>query len=384
MSADPTGTSVLRGALRPFGTSIFSTITEQAMKHGAINLAQGFPDFDPPDALVEAAHEAMRAGHHQYAPSVGLLSLRQGIAKHQSLDYDPDTEITVTVGATEAIVCTIQALTEPGDEVVLVEPCYDLYPPAVAAAGCRARYVTTRFPDFRIDEDELAAACGPKTRMIVVNTPWNPTGRALSEDELLAVGRVAERYDAYVLADEAYEHIVFDRHLPVASVPGCAGRTVTVSSISKTLSATGWRLGWAMAPAHLTAAIRQVHQFVTFDAVAPLQHAVSAMLAGSDDSYFLGLRKEYRERRDTLLGYLRRTDLEVLEPDGTYFVLGRCAGDDVEYCDELICTVGVAAIPASAFYADRAAGRGLVRFAFCKQLDTLHQAGQRLVRHGSE
>ena len=379
---------MIRSKLPHVGTTIFTVMTNRARELNAINLAQGFPDFDPPPELLAAAHEAIKAGHHQYPPSTGVPALRQAVAAHaarRGLGYDPDTEVTVTVGATEAIVCTIEALTEPGDEVVIIDPAYDLYAPAVAAAGCVARRVTTTFPDFRIDEDRLVAACGPRTSLIVLNTPWNPTGRVISEAELRAIGEVAERFDAYVLSDEAYEDVVFDAHRPVAATAGCRDRTVTVSSVSKTLSATGWRVGWAMAPAPLTAAIRAVHQFVTFAAPAPLQHAVGAMLAAADDAYYATLRQEYALRRDTLLAYLHKTGLEILAPEGTYFVLTRCPGDDVEYCTDLVTHAGVAAIPASVFYADRAAGRGLVRFAFCKRLETLHRAGERLVRYsGSE
>lgn len=376
--------TLLRASLRQFGTSIFSTVTQLAIQHQAINLAQGFPDFDPPPQLLEAAHQAIRGGHHQYPPSIGTPALRQAVAAHaarRGLGYDPDTEVTVTVGATEAITCTIEALTEPGDEVVIIEPAYDLYAPAVTAAGCVPRFVTTTFPDFRIDPDRLVAACGPRTRLVILNTPWNPTGRVLSADELRVIGEVAERFGAYLLADEAYEHVVFDTHRPVAAAPGCRDRTVTVSSVSKTLSATGWRIGWAMAPPPLTAAIRAVHQFVTFAAPAPLQHAVAAMLGAADHTYYAALRQEYALRRETLLGYVHKLGHEVLAPEGTYFVLTRCPGDEVEYCTELVTRAGVAAIPASVFYADPAAGRGLVRFAFCKRLETLHQAGERLVKY---
>lgn len=376
--------TVLRTALRPFGISVFSTVTHLANELGAINLAQGFPDFDPPEALLDALRRAIDSGRHQYAPSIGVPALRQAVAAQSTerygLTYDPDTEVTVTIGATEAIGCTISALTEPGDEVVLIEPSYDLYPAAVAAAGCVARFVRTEFPDFRIDPERLAAVCGPRTRMIVLNTPWNPTGRLLSAEELSATAEIADRYDAYLLADEAYEHVIFERHRPVAATPGCWDRTVTVSSASKTFSATGWRIGWALAPAPLTAAIRRAHQFVTFTAPTPLQHAVGEVLGGAGEEYFARLQEEYTRRRDLLLGYLDKTSLEVLRPDGTFFVLARCAGDDVDWCDDLVRTAGVAAIPASAFYSDRAAGSGLVRFAFCKTLDTLHQAGERLLR----
>jgi aspartate/methionine/tyrosine aminotransferase len=272
---------------------------------------------------------------------------------------------------------------EPGDEVVLVEPFYDLYPFAVVAAGGVPRYLTTSFPDFRLDLDRLAELVTDRTRVIVVNTPTNPTGQLLRADEIRVLGELAERHDAYLLADEAYEHVVLDglQHRPVAADPVCAPRTVTVSSVSKTFSATGWRIGWAIAPPELSAAVRAVHQFVTFTASAPLQRAAGVMLrsaAGGD--YYQRLAADYAERRDVLLKDLQATDLEIGRPEGTYFLMTRCEGDDVAYVQELIAERGVAAIPASVFFADPARGRGLVRFAFCKRLETLRSAGERLAR----
>ena len=376
----------LRQSLRPFGTSIFSVITDLAVKHGAINLAQGFPDFDPPERLVAAAVEALAGGFSQYAPSIGYADLRRAIAAHQATHYgqswDPDTEVTVTVGATEAIWSAVGALTEPGDEVVLVEPYYDMYPPAVVAAGCVPRYVRTgAFPDFAVDLDQLADTVGPRTRLVVVNTPMNPAGRRFGADELRVLGELCERHDAYVIADETYEHILFDglAHRPVVSEPALARRTVTVSSVSKTFSATGWRVGWAVAPAELTDALRKVHQFVTFTASSPLQHATAAMLTEAGPDFYAGLTADYTERRDILLGYLGKTDLELAQPEGAYFLMTRCDGDDVAYCQQLVTRAGVTAIPASAFWSEPARGRGLVRFAFCKRVETLRRAGERLV-----
>ena len=380
-------TDVLRKSLQEFGTSIFSTVTEQAVAAGAINLAQGFPDFEPPDELVRAASSALHAGLHQYAPSVGDLGLREAIAGHQrdryGLEWDPATDVTVTVGASEAITATLMAVLEPGDEVVLVEPCYDLYPYAVVAAGGVPRYVPTTFPDFRLDLDRLAATVTDRTRVIVVNTPTNPTGQLLSAEEIRVLGELAERHDALIIADEVYEHLTYDgvEHLPVASDPVARERTVTVSSVSKTFSATGWRIGWAVAPPALSAAVRSVHQFVTFTASTPLQRATAEMLriAAAGD-YYATLAAEYTERRDILLGALEGLDLEVGRPRGTYFVMTRYAGDDTAYVRDLIASKRVAAIPASAFYYDGRSGpgRGLVRFAFCKKAETLRAAGSRL------
>jgi aspartate/methionine/tyrosine aminotransferase len=378
--------TVLRESLRRFGTSIFSTITELASQRQAINLAQGFPDFEPPQPLLDAAATALAGGFSQYAPSIGYLDLRRAVAAHQADHYgqswDPDTEVTITVGATEAIWSTVHAVLEPGDEVVLFEPYYDMYPPAVVAAGGVPRVVpTTGFPDFRIDIDRLAASFGPRTRLVILNTPWNPVARQLDAAELRAIGELCQRYGSYLISDETYEHILFDgrAHLPAVSEPTLADRTVTVSSVSKTFSATGWRVGWATAPAELTAALRRVHQFVTFTAPSPLQHAVAVLLGEAGPAFYGQLTAEYTQRRDVLLAYLGKLDLEVATPAGAYFVMTRCAGDEVAYCRDLIENAGVAAIPASAFFAEPATGRGLVRFAFCKRLETLRQAGERLI-----
>ena len=378
---------VLRGSLRGFGTSIFSTVTEWAIEADAINLAQGFPDFEPPAELVAAAGEALHQGLHQYAPSVGDPVLRRAVAEHQlaryGLDWDPVTDVTVTTGASEAITASLLALLEPGDEVVLVEPCYDLYPYAVVAAGGVPVYVSTAFPDFRLDLDRLAAAVTDRTRVIIVNTPTNPTGQLLSAEEIRALGELAHRHDAYLISDEVYEHLVYDgaEHLPVAADPVARERTITVSSVSKTFSATGWRIGWAVAPRALSAAVRSAHQFVTFNATTPLQRATAVMLdVAAAGDYYRTLLAEYTERRDILLAALAGLDLEIGRPRGTYFVMTRCDGDDTAYVKDLIASRGVAAIPGSSFYYDgrTGPGRGLVRFAFCKQADTLRTAARRL------
>lgn len=379
----------LRPALRAFETSIFSTITRLAVRHEAINLAQGFPDFDPPAELIEAAEEALHSGFHQYAPSTGLPELRAAIAAHQAAEYglevDPETEVTVTAGATEAIWSAATALLDADDELVVIEPFYENYPLLAAPVGARTRFVTTTFPGFELDLDRLEAAFTPRTRLVVVNTPTNPSGRVLGSDEIAAVGELAERYDATILSDEAYEHVTFGaaRHVPLALDPRCRERTITVSTASKTFSATGWRVGWAIAPPPLTDALRKVHQFVTFAAATPLQRAVARMLevaAGGD--YYERLRREYAERLDVLLGVLEQTTLEVARPEGAYSFLARCPGDDVEWCGELVTRARVAAIPGSTFFAG-AAGHGLVRFAFCKRVETLRAAGERLLAEPS-
>jgi aspartate/methionine/tyrosine aminotransferase len=266
---------------------------------------------------------------------------------------------------------------------VLIEPCYDLYPYAVVAAGGVPVYVPTAFPDFRLDLDRLAAAVTDRTRVIVVNTPTNPTGQLLSAEEIGALGELAARHDAYLISDEVYEHLVYDglEHLPVASDPVARERTITVSSVSKTFSATGWRIGWAVAPQPLSAAVRSAHQFVTFNATTPLQRATAVMLdVAAAGDYYRTLLAQYTERRDILLAALAGLELEIGRPRGTYFVMTRCAGDDTAYVKDLIASRGVAAIPGSAFYHDGQAGpgRGLVRFAFCKRADTLRTAARRL------
>jgi N-succinyldiaminopimelate aminotransferase len=378
----------LRSSLRPFGITVFSEMTQLANAHHAINLAQGFPDFDGPPMMLEAAAAAMQAGHNQYAPSIGIPALRQAIARQvQSqfgLTYDPDTEVTVTCGATEALWSTATAMLEPGDEAVIVDPCYDSYPVAVTAAGGVPRHVTTEFPDFAIDPGRLAAAGGPRTKLIFVNTPTNPTGKAMSEEQIRLVGRFAREHDAVIVSDEAYQHLLYDgrKHLPVAAVDDLRERTVMVCSASKTFSATGWRIGWFLAPAPITDAIRRAHQFVTFTAATPLQHGVAAALdwAATND-YYEQLRAEYAERRDLLARTLSEAGVEMAEPDGTYFIMTRCLdgfADDVAYCRWLTTEVGVAAIPCSFFFDGRRGGRDLARFAFCKRIATLEQAAQRL------
>jgi N-succinyldiaminopimelate aminotransferase len=380
--------SPLRACMRQFGVSVFTrTRAALANRTSAVNLAQGVPDFDPPPALVRAAATAMEQHVHQYTPSSGLPALRAAVAAHAAdsygLTYDPDTEVTVTVGATEGIWSATTALMEPGDEAIVIEPFYEMYPPCVAAAGGVVRYVPTTFPDFRLDLDRIAAAFSPRTRLIFLNTPGNPSGRLFDAAELALVGELAHRYDAYIISDETYEHLTYDgrAHLPVAAVPECRDRTVTVSSASKTFSVTGWRVGWVLAPARLTDAVRRVHQFVTFAAASPLQHAVATMLeiAGSG-GYFAELAAEYAGRRSILLDHLDEAGLAAARPAGGYFVLAHCAGDDVAWCAELLDRAGVAAIPASGFYHHRGVGRGLVRFGFCKKLETLQEAGSRLAR----
>jgi N-succinyldiaminopimelate aminotransferase len=376
----------LTSRLQGFGTSVFAEYTALAVKHGAVNLGQGFPDFDGPAFVKEAAVAAIAAGRNQYAPMPGAPELRQAVARHQArfygLDYDPDTEVTVYAGATEAIFSSLQALLEAGDEVVLFEPFYDSYPAAIAMAGASPRFVTLEAPGFALDAAALEAAITPRTRAIVLNTPHNPAGKVASRGELETVAAACRRHDLLAIADEVYEHLVFDGvHLPLASLPGMKERTVLVSSTGKTFSLTGWKIGYTCTSAAVTAALRSAHQFVTFAVNTPGQHAMATALHAGDD-YYRELLAAYRARRDRLCEGLAAAGFDVLVPAGTYFVLAdvRPLGfeDGAAFCRMLPEAHGVAAIPASAFYARPGAGRPLVRFAFCKKDETLDEGVRRL------
>ena len=374
--------------LQGFGTTVFAEMTKLAVRHDAVNLGQGFPNFEGPEWIREAAVEALRGGRNQYCRMTGIPELNRAIAEHQkrfyALDYAPDDEITVMNGATEVIFATLQALLEVGDEVVVFEPFYDSYRASIAMAGAVERLVTLEDPDFALDVEAVERAITPKTRLILVNTPHNPTGKVFSRAELEAIAELARRHDLLVLSDEVYEHILFDgEHIPIATLPGMFERTVTISSAGKTFSFTGWKIGWACAPAELTAAIRTAHQFITFCNSAPMQPAIAQALA-TDDAFYAELEAEYRERRDHLCRGLEKVGFNVRVPAGTYFVLAdiRPLGwdDDVAFCRMLPERVGVAAVPPTAFYVNKQAGRHLVRFAFSKTLDVLDEAVRRL--HG--
>jgi N-succinyldiaminopimelate aminotransferase len=376
----------LSSRLAGFGTTIFTEMTRLANERGAINLSQGFPDFDGPEFVKEAAIAAIRAGHGQYARMTGLPEVHRALAakyrRDWGLDFAPDAEIVVTSGATEAIFAAIQGICEAGDEVVLFEPYYDSYKASVCMAGAVPRVVTLRAPEWAFDPAELAAAFSPRTRAVLVNTPHNPTGKVFSEDELGAIADLCRERGVLCITDEVYEHLVYERpHVPLASRPGMRDRTVTISSTGKTFSLTGWKIGYTCAAPPLTDALRMVHQFVTFTIASPFQHAMAAALT-TGDAFFEGLVADYRSRRDRLCAGLRDAGFEVRAPEGTYFALAdiRPLGyEDAEtFCRELPARVGVAAIPASAFYAHPAAGRHLVRFAFCKKDETLEEGLRRL------
>jgi N-succinyldiaminopimelate aminotransferase len=372
--------------LQPFTTTIFNEMSVLAARTGSINLGQGFPDTDGPPEVAEAAIAAIRAGHNQYPPGAGLPALRQAVAEHQrrwyGLEHDPDTEVVVTMGATEAIAAAVLGLCEPGDEVVTLEPYYDSYAATIAMAGARRRVVTLRAPDFTLDPDALAAAVGPQTRLILLNSPHNPTGRVLSAGELEAVARVCVERDLLAVTDEVYEHLVYDgRHIPLATLPGMAERTVTISSHGKTFSFTGWKVGWACGPADLIAAVRTTKQYLSYSGATPFQHAATVAL-GLPGAYYQELAAGLAQRRDLLCQGLRDAGLTTFTPQGTYFATADAASvgaaDGLEFCLGLPERVGVVAVPMSVFYDDPDAGRTLVRFAFCKRPEVLAEAAARL------
>jgi N-succinyldiaminopimelate aminotransferase len=379
-----------------FGTTIFSEMSRLAAEHGAVNLGQGFPDFDGPDPVKEAAILALRAGQNQYAVGIGQPALRQAIAAHARRFYnqtvDPDSEVTVTSGATETLFAAVQGLVDPGDEVVILEPYYDAYVPDVLMAGGVPRLVPMRPPDWTFDPDELAAAFNDRTRLILLNTPHNPTGRVFSQAELGVIAALCRTWDVVAVSDEVYEHLVYDdaRHVRLATLPGMEERTVSVSSLGKTFSFTGWKVGWAVAPPALTAAVRRAHQWITFATATPLQ-AAGAVALGLDDEFYLSFTREFQARRDFLADVLQNVGLRISQSQGTYFIMADFSGldhpalrgaDDVAFCRWLTTEVGVAAIPPTAFYSDahKPLARQWARFAFCKRRETLEHAAERLQR----
>ncbi|HKX76520.1 MAG TPA: aminotransferase class I/II-fold pyridoxal phosphate-dependent enzyme [Acidimicrobiia bacterium] len=374
--------------LAPFGNTVFTEITARAIATGAINLGQGFPNFDGPEFVKEAAMAAIRAGHGQYAPSAGIHQLGEAIAEKFTaatrLVVEAADHVTVTSGCTEALAATFLGLLNPGDGVILIEPTYDAYPVGAALAGARPSYLTLRPPHFQLLSEDLEAAVTPATKAIVVNTPHNPSGRVFTADELQAVAELCRRHDIVAITDEVYEHMFYEgEHVSLASLPGMWERTVTLSSLGKTFSLTGWKIGWAVAPEHLTTGVRAAHQFLTFATATPLQHAAAAALAAPPE-YYTELRDSYRRRRDLLASGLVAAGFEVFLPQGTYFLLADHSRfgfpDDVSFVHHLIDRVGVAAIPPSAFYHRKEDAASLVRFAFCKDEATLAEAIERLQR----
>ncbi|WP_370188587.1 pyridoxal phosphate-dependent aminotransferase [Aeromicrobium sp.] len=373
------------------GTTIFARMSALAAATGAVNLGQGFPDTDGPDVVREAAVEALRGGANQYAPGAGVPALREAVAEHQrrwyGLDVDPDTEVVVTTGATEAIAAAVLGIVEPGDEVVVLEPYYDSYVAVLQMAGAVRRPVTLRAPDFRLPLEELRAAVTPRSTAILLNTPHNPTGTVLTPDELAAVAQVAREHDLVVISDEVYEHLTFDvPHVPIATLPGMWERTLTISSGGKTFSFTGWKVGWASGPAPLVASVLGAKQFLTFTSGSPLQPAVAKALR-LDDDYFADFRAGMRERRDRLCAGLADVGLGVVVPDGTYFTSTdiRPLGfeDGLDFCLRLPELAGVVAVPHQVFHdpdtpLEDNPGRPYVRWAFCKRPEVIDEAVRRL------
>jgi N-succinyldiaminopimelate aminotransferase len=371
------------------GTTIFAEMSALAVETGSINLGQGFPDTDGPAEVAAAAADAVLSGRgNQYPPGAGIPELRQAIAAHQKrfygLETDPDTEVLVTAGATEAIAAAMLALLEPGDEVIALEPYYDSYAACIAMARARRVPVTLRAPAFRPDLDRLRDAVTSRTRMILLNSPHNPTGMVATRDELTEIARLATEHDLLVVTDEVYEHIVFDgEHIPMATLPGMRERTVSISSAGKTFSFTGWKIGWVTGSPALVGAVRTAKQFLTYVSGGPFQYAIAAGL-GLPDSFYADLAAGLRRKRDLLAGGLAEAGFEVFAPQGTFFITTGIAGlseaGGLEFCRALPRACGVVAVPNEVFYDDPRAGRSQVRFAFCKQDEVLAEAVRRL--HG--
>ncbi|MBW2276019.1 MAG: aminotransferase class I/II-fold pyridoxal phosphate-dependent enzyme [Deltaproteobacteria bacterium] len=387
MTTSKQSESAVCRALRPFGTSIFTEMSALAAEHSAVNLSQGFPDFDGPQEMRRAAAEAIVRGPNQYVPSMGVLALREAVAdktkRFYGVDVDPVSEVTITAGASEALSASLLGILEPGDEVILLEPCYDLYPPIIALARAKPVFVRLEKPDFALAVEPLERAFSSRTKAIVINNPQNPCGKVFTREELELVGRLCEKHDVFAIGDEVYEHLTFEGHghVTLLDVPSLRDRAIAISSNAKTFSMTGWKVGWAAACPRLSDAVRMSHQFLTFCTPGALQEAV-ALAIGMDDSYYDQLLTDYTGWRSKLCRALEELGLDVLWPAGTYYctvdISGLGLGDDVEFCRMLTTEVGVAAIPFSPFYDTRSGGKDLVRFCFCKRDETLDEAIRRL------
>ncbi len=372
-----------------FTESVIREMTRLAMEKGAINLAQGFPDFSAPEDIKRAAQEAIAADFNQYAITWGAKPFRDAIAakyrKWYGLDYDPEREITVCCGSTEGMIASMLAITNPGDEIIVFEPYYENYGPDTFLCGAERKLVSLRPPDWTFDPDELRSAFSPKTKAIILNSPNNPTGRVFGRAELMLIAGLCQEFDALAITDEIYEHILYDStsHIPIATLPGMRERSVLVNSMSKTYSVTGWRVGWVLAAPDLTDSIRKVHDFLTVGAAAPLQQA-GVLALNMPDSYYQKLARDYQGRRDMLLGILEGAGFRCFRPDGAYYIMTDIQDfgftDDYAFVRHMIERAGVAAVPGSSFFANSNDGSTLIRFCFCKKYETLEEARNRLTK----
>lgn len=372
-----------------FTESVIREMTRLAMEKGAINLAQGFPDFSAPEDIKRAAQQAITDDFNQYAITWGAKPFRDAIAakyrKWYGLDYDPEREITVCCGSTEGMIASMLATTNPSDEVIVFEPYYENYGPDTFLCGAQRKLVSLRPPDWTFDPAELRRAFSPKTKAIILNSPNNPTGRVFTRAELTVIAELCQEFDALAITDEIYEHILYDSasHIPIATLPGMRERSVLVNSMSKTYSVTGWRVGWVLAAPDLSESIRKVHDFLTVGAAAPLQQA-GVLALNMPDSYYQKLAKDYQAKRDMLLGILEGAGFRCFRPDGAYYIMTDVSGfgfrDDYEFVRHMIETSGVAAVPGSSFFADSKDGSKIIRFCFCKKYETLEEAKIRLTK----
>lgn len=384
-------TDPLVARMRPYGQTVFSKMSALAREHDAVNLGQGFPDTDGPDEVLEAARRAITGGHNQYPPAQGVPPLRSAIADHQrdryGIDLDPGSQVLVTSGATEAIASALLALLEPGDEVVTFEPYYDSYAAGISLAGGVQRTVPLTFPDLGFDRERLAAAFSERTKVVLVNTPHNPLGKVFTREELTVIADLAREHDTWVVSDEVYEHMTYDGavHVPIATLPGMAERTLTIGSAGKAFSVTGWKVGWISGPEPLVAAVTTVKQYLTFTTASPLQHAVAAALR-LGPGVLQEMASSLAARRDLLVEGLTAAGFEVAVPQGTYFVVADAAPlgvtDAVQWCLQLPEKVGVVGVPVSVFCTSPDETASLVRFAFCKQEEKLREACRRLAAMG--
>jgi aspartate/methionine/tyrosine aminotransferase len=372
-----------------FTESVIREMTRLAIKHSAVNLSQGFPDFAAPEEIKEAARMAISADINQYAITWGAKNFRNAIAEKfkrvQGIEIDPEREVTVCCGSTEAMMSSMMAIINPGDEVVVFEPFYENYGPDAILSGATPRFVKLQPPDWTFDPDELAAAFGPATKAIILNTPNNPTGKVFTRAEIEAIRDLCVRWNAYAITDEIYEHMVYDgaEHISPATVEGLQDRTITINALSKTYSVTGWRVGWAIAPPEVTSAIRKVHDFLTVGAAAPLQEA-GAVALRFPDIYYKQLAEDYLVRRDHLLTILDNAGFRCFRPRGAYYIMTDISAfnfpNDIEFAKYLVKEIGVAAVPGSSFYNDPKEGSQHLRFTFCKTQKTLNAAAERLAK----